>query len=192
MRLANLLGALATGLTDAIHDAAVAAEAPIGATGATALLALLDAARASSVQRLSKMVGLTHPGTVRLVDRLASAGYVERRPGADARSISVSLTPRGRRVARRLRERRQAAIAAACAGLDREQRGELARSCEVMLTNLTHQRLAQRAGGAPPSGGALCRMCDFEACGRARGRCPAASAAATWEWPTPPPGLIGP
>ena len=177
-RLANLLGAAAAGLTDAVDDAAAAAGPRLDARAATALVALLDFAPSRPVRMLSQVVGLTHSGAVRLVDRLAAAGYVERGPGPDSRSVTVALTGQGRRAAERIREQRQQVISAALAGLTGPQRGQLTAACELIIANLTAQRLAQRAAGTPPAGGALCRMCDFAACGRPTGRCPAAAAAA--------------
>jgi len=176
-RLANLLGAVATGLTDSVHDVATA-DTELDGRAANALVALLDFAPAGSVQMLSRVVGLTHAGGVRLVNRLVQAGYVERGPGRDARSIKVRLTPTGRRNARQIRIRRHTAITAVLAGLTKQRRDQLTTACEMLIINLTNQRLNQRAGGAGPAGGALCRMCDFTACGRPAGRCPAAGAAA--------------
>lgn len=182
-RLVNLLGAVAVGLTDAaVGD--VAANAELDHTATAALVALLDFAGSESVQRLSQLVGLSHSGSVRLVNRLADAGLVERRPGADARTLAVRLTRRGRAVARRIRARRHAAIAATLNGLTQRERQQLAANCEVLVTNLASARLAQRAAGERPSGGALCRMCDPQACQRADGRCPAAQVAAQ-------PGALG-
>jgi len=52
--------------------------------------------------------------------------------------------------------------------------------CERVIAEVARQRLERRAGNRPPAGGALCRMCDFTACGRGDGDCPAAEAAATY------------
>lgn len=175
-RLANLLGAAATGLTDAVDDAA-AADPPLDARAAAALVALLDFAPSGPVRMLSQVVGLTHSGAVRLVNRLAAAGYVARGAGTDSRSVTVTLTAQGRSAAHRIREHREQVISAALAGLTGPQRSQLTAACEVIIANLTSQRLAQRAAGTPPPSGALCRMCDFTACGRAAGRCPAAATA---------------
>jgi DNA-binding MarR family transcriptional regulator len=184
-RLANLLGAAAAGLTDAVDDVA-AADPRLDARAATALVALLDFAPSGPVQRLSQVVGLTHSGAVRLVNRLAAAGYVARGPGTDSRSVTVALTGQGRRAAQRIREHREQAITAALAGLTGPHRAQLAAACELIIANLTKQRLAQRAAGTPPPSGALCRMCDFTACGRPAGRCPAAAAAAGRATAEPP------
>lgn len=176
-RLANLLGAVAIGITDAaVGD--VASDLELDNTAAVALVTLLDLARSCSVQRLSQLTGLTHSGAVRLVNRLATMGLVERRSGPDGRTITVRLTRRGRSVAQRVRSARHAAIIASLTGLTDRQREQLTTICEVLIANVTSARLATRAAGRQPSGGALCRMCDPVACGRPDGNCPAATAAA--------------
>jgi MarR family transcriptional repressor of emrRAB len=176
-RLANLLGAVATGVMDQV-GAACAEATQLSGAGSDALIVMLDFSPRGSVHTLSQAVGLTHSGAVRLVDRLAEAGWVTRRPGDDARSVKIALTRRGRTVAERLRARRNEELVKALDGLTLRQRNDLLHACELVVANLTRQRLAQRAAGAPPAGGALCRMCDFAACGRPSGRCPATREAA--------------
>ena len=139
---------------------------------------MLDLAHSSSVQALSQLIGLTHSGAVRLVNRLVSAGFVARAAGPDGRTITVRLTRRGRSTALRIRAARESAIAASLSGLTEHQREQLTTICEVLVANITSSRLATRAAGRHPSGGALCRMCDPLACGRPSGDCPAARAAA--------------
>jgi DNA-binding MarR family transcriptional regulator len=177
LRLANLLGALATGLTDAVHEATSTA-AQLDEVAAATLIALLDFSPQASVQRLSQVIGLTHSGTVRLVDRLVDAGYVKRLAGRDARSRSPVLTAAGARVAHRVRIAREGAIARHVEKLSETERATLTGLCERLVSAVTKHRLAQRAAGSTPAGGALCRMCDFAACGRDKGNCPAAEAAA--------------
>lgn len=120
----------------------------------------------------------THSGAVRLVDRLVTAGYVKRGPGGNARSVAVTLTPAGAAVAHEVRAARKAAVTRAIKALSDGQRAALTDVCESLVGELTRQRLQQRAAGATPPGGALCRMCDFTACGRDHGACPAARTAA--------------
>jgi MarR family transcriptional regulator, negative regulator of the multidrug operon emrRAB len=171
--LINLLGAAATGLSDAIEASAAAASGLDGAAPA-ALIALLDFSPAGTVEALSRIVGLTHSGAVRLVDRLANHGYVERTAGRNARSVTITLTAEGADVARRIRVARHDAITRQVRGLTRDQRASLTGVLESLIAATTKQRLAERAAGDPPAGGTLCRMCDFGACGRPAGRCPAA------------------
>lgn len=176
-RLQNLLATVALGLSDRIDSAAIEA-AGLDRMAVTALVALVDLAPDGSVQRLAQGVGLSHSGAVRLVDRLAVAGLVRREAGPDQRSVRVSLTGKGRKLALRVRSERARHTEAALTGLTDRQRRELARACELVLANLTTDRLAQRSQGVLPAGGALCRMCDFAACGRDQGRCPTANTAA--------------
>jgi MarR family transcriptional repressor of emrRAB len=171
-RLHNLLGAAALGLADSMRAATTAASG-LDEAAATALVALLDFSPAGTVQRLSAALGLTHSGAVRLVDRLASAGHVVRRHGADGRSVTVSLTAKGGRHALAIRAARATALAAATEGMSPDAKAAFTAALEHVVTNLTQQRLAFRAAGEKPAGGALCRLCDFAACGRPEGRCPA-------------------
>jgi DNA-binding MarR family transcriptional regulator len=171
-RLANLLGAAAIGITDRLQDAARDA-AGLDGSDPTALIALLDFSPHGTIEALSQICGLTHSGAVRLVNRLVAAGHVSRDPGSNARSVAVTLTAAGRKVALRLRAARHEALAETMAGLTRSQRAELAKACETLIGALRADRLARRATGESPAGGALCRLCDFGACQRPQGNCPA-------------------
>jgi hypothetical protein len=100
---------------------------------------------------------------VRLVDRLAAAGLVERRVGADARSVSVHLTAPGRRVARRVAAAREAALEQVLAGLPAARREQLLSLLSAVLQGLAAE---------PAEARRACRLCDGRACGRGRGECP--------------------
>jgi MarR family transcriptional repressor of emrRAB len=158
------------------------AAADLEGAAPAALIALLDFSPHGSVHALSQVVGLTHSGAVRLVDRLVAAGYAERGPGRNARSLTVTLTPTGAAVAHSVRAARHNAITRTIGQLSDIQRATLTQLCESLISELTQQRLEQRAGGGAPAGGALCRMCDFTACGRDHGACPAAQTAATFSY----------
>ena len=97
-RLVNLFGAAALGLGDAIGPDAAAA-AGLDATAATALVTLLDLARGGSIRSVSRLIGISHSGTVRLVNRMVDEGLVTRRAGQDGRTLAVTLTRRGRALA---------------------------------------------------------------------------------------------
>jgi len=88
-RGANLLGALSLAVSDRMSDAISAAAEqsarPGSETAAEALSALHHFLDAPTIDRLRTVLGLTSSGTVRLVDRLEAAGYVERRRGATDR-----------------------------------------------------------------------------------------------------------
>ena len=174
IRLGNLLAALAVAVVDGLDDAFV--DEGIDAKAGTALVALLDFAPAATEQRLCLAIGLTHSGTVRLVDRLRVAKLVERARGGDGRTVAVRLTAAGRKVALRLRHARRDLTSSLLSGLTDRQRTELMPACERLIAALTARRLAMREAGDSPSGGALCRLCDFRACGRPDGMCPSAAA----------------
>jgi DNA-binding MarR family transcriptional regulator len=173
-RLANLVGALALALGERIR--AATEDATDHPAGGPALLVALDGrGRGASVDEVRQVVGLSPSGAVRLVDRLARAGLVVRRPGPDRRTRSVELTDAGRDAAARARSARAAALSEVLGALTAAQRAELTPLVEDLVAALTRQRLDQRARGEVPSDGWLCRLCDVDACGRRDGRCPAAS-----------------
>ncbi len=175
-RLANLLGAVATGITDAMSESAIAAADLDGAAPA-ALIALLDFVPSGSVLELSRIVGLTHSGAVRLVDRLAAEGLVARGASRDGRARSITLTASGTKLARQVRVARDRVMNRAIEHLTDNERATLRNLCERLVADITQRRLEQRRAGDTPAGGALCRMCDFRACEREEGNCPAAEAA---------------
>jgi MarR family transcriptional repressor of emrRAB len=102
-----------------------AARYPHGGSVPAALAALHGLADGRSIDVLAKTVGLTHSGAVRLVDRLAAAGLADRRVGVDGRAVALQLTPEGRREARRVLARREAAIEQVLAPLTAAERAAL-------------------------------------------------------------------
>lgn len=176
-RLANVLGAFALALTDELAVASAQAAGHAGA-GPAALVALSDLLAGRSVDDLRRAVGLTHSGGVRVVDRLVDDRLVERRPGSDGRSVSLVLTPAGRRLAGQVSDARQAVLQRALDVLDDREQSDLSAMLDKLVAGEVIRRLEARAAGAAPPGGWLCRLCDTVACERTAGRCPAANAAA--------------
>ena len=175
-RAANVLGALALVLTDrisdAVEDAAVQAE-----TGAVALSALRHVLPPDpSIDLVRQVLGLTHSGTVRLVDRLEAAGQVRRGSGRDGRTRTVALTAAGRRAATRVTRERAGELHAALAVLTSDEQEQLADLAGRVLAGLRRDD----AGGQIERW--TCRLCDTTACGRLQGRCPVAGPhPPTWE-----------
>jgi DNA-binding MarR family transcriptional regulator len=164
---ANLLGALALVLTDRMSEAVEPAGSP---TAAAALSALHQFLKAPTIDQLRQVLGLTHSGTVRLVDRLEHDGHVRRRPGADARSTALALTPSGRRLAAKITAARGRILADALAGLPEPTRRTLDRTLGQLLVGMMREPGATKW---------MCRLCDLTACGRADGNCPVANEATT-------------
>ncbi|HEX4221974.1 MAG TPA: MarR family winged helix-turn-helix transcriptional regulator [Pseudonocardiaceae bacterium] len=174
-RLTNLLAALSLNLAD---ETTLALESAAGVNGsaAQALLALAEFLGGAHVGRLADVLGLTHSGAVRLVSQLEAAGLAQRSAGADRRRVEVALTARGRARAAAARAARDAVLDQATRGLGETEAATLAE----LLAKLTEARVAARIERrrAGDSGAWWCRTCDFAACGRPAGRCPAQSAAA--------------
>jgi MarR family transcriptional regulator, negative regulator of the multidrug operon emrRAB len=173
--LVNVVGALALALADAIRDATEAAAGMTGAAPA-AVVALQQFLRGRTTEDLARATGLTHSGAVRLVDRLVDGGLVERRPGHDGRSLAIVLTASGRALSQKITAARARAVASALEGLRIEDRRALLPVVESLIATVTQQRIDARTRGDEPAGW-LCRLCDFGACGRPQGDCPAANAA---------------
>ncbi|QIG43462.1 winged helix-turn-helix transcriptional regulator [Nocardioides anomalus] len=176
-RLSNLLGAAALGVADDAERAARAAGG-LSASGTTALLALAEFLGGAPVGRVADVLGLTHSGAVRLVALLEREGLVERRAGTqDRRQVEVQLTATGRERAAAARAAREAVLAETVAGLDEDERVQLEALLGAVVEARVRARVADRRAGG--EGGAWwCRTCDFGACGRPEGRCPAQQAAA--------------
>ena len=173
-RMENLLASLSLNLAD---EAASALERASGLAGSAkeALLALDEFLGEAHVGRLASVLGLTHSGAVRLVSQLEAEGLALRRTGADRRRVEVRLTARGRQRATAARAARDATVQETTGGLNEEEASAL----EGLLAKLVEARVAirmesRKKGG---SGAWWCRSCDFIACGRPEGHCPAQATA---------------
>jgi DNA-binding MarR family transcriptional regulator len=165
---ANVLGALSLVITD-LTAQRVAAAAGQSVSAATALSALHQFLDRPTLDQLRRVLGLTPSGAVRLVDRLADAGLVERGPGGDGRSRSVVLTTTGRQAAERIAAARVDLLAGVLDDLSPAERQDLHRLLGRIMFNVVR---------AKEGGPWICRLCDLDACGRPAGKCPAATAAA--------------
>jgi DNA-binding MarR family transcriptional regulator len=163
-RQANLLGTLSLAVVGAVEAAVVS---PLGPSAPAALVALDGYLGGEPIDALRRVLGLTHSGAVRLVDRLEAAGLAERRAGADARSVAVVLTPAGEAAVREIRAARERALEAALEALAPADRAALAALHEKLLAGLTGDRASAMR---------MCRLCDVEACGHDRGECPVTEA----------------
>jgi hypothetical protein len=88
---------------------------------------------------------------------------VERRIGADARAVSIHLTPEGRRAARRVMTAREAALEQVLSALEPAQRAQLDSLLSTLLGGLAAE---------PDDALRICRLCDMRTCGHGTERCP--------------------
>ena len=166
-RDANLLGSLSLAVADRMRVAAEAAAGRSG-SGPAALASLTTHLDGEGIEMLARSLGLTHSAAVRVVDRLEASGLVRRGRGADGRSVSVTLTARGRAKGREILAARERALGEVLEGLPPSEHRALARACETLLGHLTASRADARR---------ICRLCDADACGHYEGRCPVTQAA---------------
>ncbi|HWK26970.1 MAG TPA: MarR family transcriptional regulator [Solirubrobacter sp.] len=155
-RTENLLATCSLALTERVAGAAEQATG-LGAGAPAALVAVSGFLGGQSVTALANVLGLSHAGTVRLVDRLQAQGLIERRRGdADAREVRLVATRAGRAAAQRVLDGRRDAMAAVLAALSEEEVATLVPLLERMLAAIT---------AGPDSPGHICRLCDADACG---------------------------
>jgi DNA-binding MarR family transcriptional regulator len=174
-RLDNLLASLALNLGE---ETTSALERATGVSGsaAAALLALQEFLGDAHVGLLADVLGLTHSGAVRLVTQLEREGLAERRVGEDRRRVEVRLTASGRQRARRARQARAEVLHQATSRLTDAEADMLEALLAEVVSARVESRVERRRGGEP--GAWWCRTCDFAACGRPEGRCPARITAA--------------
>ena len=96
---------------------------PLGLTGPQAdALVVIGQAQPVALKDLGGLLIAEAGHPSRLVDRLVEADLVERRPAdGDRRRVELSLTPAGRRLAKRVAERRRALFEAGRDSVDEEQ-----------------------------------------------------------------------
>jgi MarR family transcriptional regulator, negative regulator of the multidrug operon emrRAB len=158
-RLPNLLAAVALLVQDALDECEVS-DTAVGSSAAAALVSV-GHRQGLSIEALSASLGLTHSGTVRLVDRLEAAGTVQRRK-ADGRSVGLWLTSQGRRRVRSINSARLSAVARLIPALSTDE----ARSVDAFLCRI----LAAHANDDDDLY-RICRICSFDAC-QANEPCP--------------------
>jgi MarR family transcriptional repressor of emrRAB len=158
-RLVNLVGALGLALADAQQRVATAATGL--ASSEAVAVNFVGHTPGCSIESVRTALAISHPGTVRVIDRLASQELVERRAGVDGRTRALWLTPSGKDAWARLNEARLAWLDAAIDRLDRTEQAQLASAVETLLAVLTP--------GYDESEH-MCRLCDLRAC--PQDRCP--------------------
>jgi len=160
-RLENRAGAWALALGDRIRAGAAEVADGEGAGAALISLAIYDGA---PIERLRHIVGLSHAGAVRLVDRLESDGFVARGRAEDSRAVALHLTRAGREAAKRVLAVRERALEDALAPLNSRERRQLGVLLDKLLMALPANRRDLES---------ICRLCDYRTCdGNLRGVCP--------------------
>jgi MarR family transcriptional repressor of emrRAB len=151
--LVNLMGVFLGVWADRLREGL---ENVVGSTGsAPAALLAVDTWPDRSVDFLASVLGLTHSGTVRLVDRLSSEGWVERLAGVDGRTAALRLTRSGRALAGRARAERRRLLGGLLAQLDQAEQAGLGVAMARILRGDPRTR---------PEARRTCRLCDHSVC----------------------------
>ena len=150
--IANLLGALSLAVMDRIEQGA---RDVIGHSGETPAALVVIGYGPITTDKLRRILGLSHSGTVRLVDRLVSDRLVERRPGKDGREVALHLTAKGAASRKDLLASRISAVASFVDVLSPSERNRLR---ELIRDVLARQDTSERDRFT------ICRMCDNGVC----------------------------
>lgn len=166
VREENVLGALALAVTDAMQTG-IRSAAGQGPTVASAMITV-EFFDGLSIEALRHHLGLSHPATVRLVDRLVAEGLLERRATGHGRTLALHLTDAGREFASRIEASRRQALRDVLGALTQRERRTLTPLVEKLLAGLVGDREDAHR---------MCRLCDQRRCDvRPRG-CPVDRAA---------------
>jgi MarR family transcriptional repressor of emrRAB len=168
----NLLGAFVLAVADRVR---LETEEAIGHTGAAAA-ALVTIAHFPdrTVEFLRRAIGLSHPATVRVVDRLVEQRLVRRRRAGRGPAVALSATAAGRRQAVAILAIRESVLTDAMPRLSAEESATLSGILEKALEHLTDS----------PST-TICRLCDQGHCRTAD--CPVARRQVALGAPPPAP-----
>jgi MarR family transcriptional regulator, negative regulator of the multidrug operon emrRAB len=152
-RTANLLGTVGLAVADRIE--AMARNILNHAGETPAALVVIGYGFGPSNDQLRRILGRSHPGTVRLVDRLVADGLVERREGQDKRAIALYLTEQGAALREKLLAGRLAVVKPLLGPLTDVEQETLAVLLHKMLGSMETTDL-QRC--------TFCRLCDTRIC----------------------------
>lgn len=152
-RTTNLLGALALAITDRLN--ADIKNALDRSSESAAAIVVLGYAPGLSVEVLRQVLDRSHPGTVRLVDRLEADGLVERRKAADGRAVALHLTKKGTKLRRQLMGDRLETLEQALSGLSADDRQLFGDLLAKVLANLPETEMAKHR---------ICRLCSVQTC----------------------------
>jgi DNA-binding MarR family transcriptional regulator len=151
---ANILGALAVLIQDRVEGAWQSALdlSPMAA----AALVQIEGEPGCPIELVAGRIGLTHSATVRVIDKLAERGLVEKdRARKDARAQSLGLSKAGKRVAQQLHAARNQVTDDLLKDLAPGQRAAL----EEAISAILHRCVAPGR-----EADVTCRVCDDRRC----------------------------
>jgi DNA-binding MarR family transcriptional regulator len=151
---ANILGALSVLIQDRV-ESAWQSDLDLSPMAAAALVQI-DGEPGCPIELVAGRIGLTHSATVRVIDKLAERGLVEKdRARKDARAQSLTLSKAGKRTAQQLHTARNRVTDDLLTGLDSAQRQALEAAISIIL-----HRTVEPGREADVT----CRVCDDRRC----------------------------
>ena len=150
---ANLLGVVGLAVVDRIEETARDILNHSGETPAA--IVVIGYGFGPSNDQLRRILGLSHPGAVRLIDKLAAEELVERRQGRDKRAIALYLTRKGVALRKKFLKGRLAAIKPFINPLTKAEQQAFAALLHKILASMETSDLERCT---------LCRLCDDRVC----------------------------
>jgi DNA-binding MarR family transcriptional regulator len=145
----NKLGALGLLLTDSLENISDGLS-----LSATALLLSLFYHPEATATELAKIVGVSQPTAVRVLDGLVARGLIKRKDRA-GRITLLGITAAGRKRAQALQVRRLRATKILLSALTAAERKNFERTLDKLLASATSSRAFART---------TCRLCDHALC----------------------------
>ena len=152
-KVENLVGALSLAIVD---DLLREAQHNVSLSAPAASITLIGHAPGLTIDQLSRTLGLSHPGAVRLVDRLVQKGLVVRnRSTSDGRAVALSLSASGEELSQSILASRQSALSRAVAALSAVEQKTLGDLVEKLLRKMVKDEDHALQ---------VCRLCDPAIC----------------------------
>ena len=152
--LSNLVGAFATAVASEV-------ETNISELGGRSLshevaLVAIHNHPHETIDILSKVLGITHSGTVRLINTLEKEGLVERHKSPqDARSVVLCVTLDGRIRVESILKSREGVTSKLLESFDDNQKQDFLKLLEIAMSNLTDKEVEARR---------VCKLCNEGVC----------------------------
>ena len=149
----NLLGVVGLAVADRIEESAREILKHVGETPAALVVIGYDLGPTND--QLRTVLGLSHSGTVRLVDRLVKDGLVVRRQGSSKREIALYPTKKGKLLREQILAERLNSIRPLLDPLTNQERETLDQLLHKVLASMETTDMERRT---------LCRLCDNRVC----------------------------
>ena len=152
-RLENLLGAMGFAISDRVN---AATQSLLGFGGeAAAAIVQIGTTPGATILVVSRAINLSHSATTRIVAKLVQQGLLAKRDGKDGREVLLHLSEAGQAVMTQILASRQAEIARLISALGPDQRRELERLVETMLSGAPRDDVEAMQ---------ICRLCNEGVC----------------------------